>query len=255
MDLRRALFWHGRPFGFRLIQLVNFVVFKAMLKSASNYAPQWVNGHSGYQAVSGVMHIFFNIFMTTIFNWFVCIYDQDVSFEKFGTLEKEKSMQVPMSERYGYGRTMCNRWRFILRMLIFDAYALIVGFGIFLIFYYAQGPMNAMGKMYDVATYGVVGTIIVVYIHHLQVMIHVRNWTRWMVLWFCISILMLPLCCWIAQIGKETEIGRKSIFRQLLPSMQLNAVIFCTVGAAMAPLLGWMYIERLLLWPRFYTKE
>ena len=116
---------------------MNFVVFKAMIKSANNYALQWVNGYSGFQAVEGIMHIFFNIFMTVFFNFFVAVFDQDVSFEKYGTEEKEKKLVVSMSERYAWGRGQVNRWRFIIKMLIFDVYALIVGFGIFLIFYFA----------------------------------------------------------------------------------------------------------------------
>lgn len=86
-DLRRVLFWHGRPYGYRLINLVNFVLYKAMIKSANNYGLQWVNGFSGFQAVEGLMHVLFNITMTVWFNFIVSVYDQDVSFAKYGTLE------------------------------------------------------------------------------------------------------------------------------------------------------------------------
>lgn len=135
-DLRRALFWHGRPLGYRMIVMANLIIYKSIVKSSSNYALNIFNGFSGFQAVGGIMHMFFNIFNTTFANFFVCIYDQDVSREKYGTLEKEKLMPVPMSEWYNYSRIQCNRWRFIIRMLIFDIYALITGFGIFFIFYY-----------------------------------------------------------------------------------------------------------------------
>lgn len=37
-DLRRTLYWHGRPYGYRMINLVTFVLYKAMLKSTNNYA-------------------------------------------------------------------------------------------------------------------------------------------------------------------------------------------------------------------------
>lgn len=185
----------------RIIQLATFIVYKAMIKSANNYALQWVNGFSGFQAVEGVMHIFFNIFMTTLFNFFVSVYDQDVSYEQYGTLEQEKELKVPMSERYAFGRLMCNRKRFVLRMFFYNMYALITGFGIFLIFYYSQGAMNKKGHMYDVATYGTIGTVIVVWIHHAQVMISVKNWTSWLVMWGLISIIMMPITCAVAQIG------------------------------------------------------
>ena len=80
-----------------------------------------------------------------------------------------------MAEHYKFSRKMCDRKRFILRIFFYDIYALVSGFGIFLIFYFAQGAMNKKGQMYDVATYGIIGTVCVVYLHHIQVLVHVRN--------------------------------------------------------------------------------
>ena len=91
------------------------------------------------------MHVLFNIIMTVFFNFIVSVYDQDVSFEKYGTFEKEKDMPVPMSELYRHSRLMCNRKRFIFKILVWDVYSLICGFGIFLIFYFSQGIMNKKG--------------------------------------------------------------------------------------------------------------
>ena len=251
-DLRRVLFWHGRPYGVRLLNLANFVIYKAIIKSANNYALQWVNGFSGFQAVEGLMHIFFNILMTTFFNFIVSVYDQDVSFEKYGTIEKEKNLPVPMAEMYAFSRLQCDRKRFVFRMLLFDLYALITGFGIFLLFYYSQGAMNAKGWMYDVATYGVVSTVIVVYLHHVQVAISVRNWTGWILFWFMLSFLMMPLTCFAAQLGPYTQL-HKSIYRHLVASPQLDAIILLTVGAFSAPLIFHKYVHQLILWPRYYT--
>lgn len=177
-----------------------------------------------------------------------------MSYSKFGTIEQEKDLVVPMSERYAFSRLMCNRKRFVLRMVFYNLYALITGFGIFLIYYFAQGPMNAKGQMYDVATYGVVGTVIVVYIHHVQVMIHVKNWTWWIVMWMIISIAFLPITCWVAQIGPWTSM-HKAIFSKLLPALQLDAVILLLVVAFTVPMLLHKYIHELFLWPRFYTLE
>lgn len=83
-------------------------------------------------------------------------------------------------------------------MLIYDVYALITGFGIFLIFYFAQGIMNPKGHMYDVATYGVISTVCVVWLHHVMVAVYVRNWTWWLVMWFGISLVFLPITCFVA---------------------------------------------------------
>jgi hypothetical protein len=113
-----------------------------------------------------------------------------------------------MAEHYKFSRKMCDRKRFILRIFFYDIYALISGFGIFLIFYFAQGAMNKKGQMYDVATYGVIGTVCVVYLHHIQVLVHVRNWTWWLVMWFCISLVFLPITCFLAQMGPYTPLHK-----------------------------------------------
>lgn len=232
--------------------LANFVVYKAILKSANNYALQWVNGFSGFQAVEGVMHIAFNTLMTIFFNFMVCVYDQDVSRIKYGTIEKEKDLSVSMAEHFKYRRVECDRKRFIFKMLIWDVYALACGFGIFLIFYFSQGIMNAKGHMYDVATYGVVSTVCVVYLHHVQVFVHVRNWTFWMLMWFCISMVFLPISCFIAQMPKYTQM-KGAIFSQLLPSMQLNVTILLIVGCFSAPIIFERRLHTLVFYPKYYT--
>ena len=139
-------------------------------------------------------------------------------------------------------------------MVFYNLYALVTGFGIFLIYYFAQGAMNKKGQMYDVATYGTIGTVIVVWIHHVQVMISIKNWTVWLAMWGLISILMMPITCAIAEIGVEAEL-RKAIFSQLLHSLQLDAVILLLTGAFIAPILFHKYVHELFLWPRFYTLE
>ena len=37
-DLRRCLFWHGRPYGNRLINYVIFCLFKSMINATTKYA-------------------------------------------------------------------------------------------------------------------------------------------------------------------------------------------------------------------------
>ena len=251
-DLRRVLYWHGRPFGMRLMNVVLFCLYKAMIKSASNYGAQWFNGFSAFQPVEGMMHICFNILNTTFLNFFVCIYDQDVSFEKYGTLEKEKNMPVSMNEWVRYGRTMCDRKRFVFRVLLMDLYALISGFGICLIFFFSSGTMNKKGMEYGIFTYGIIGTVCVIWIHHFQVAMSVRNWTCWLTCWGLLSISFLPVTCFLAQMGKYTNM-KASIFSMLLPSMELNAIIVAIVAAAAIPLLFHQRVHDLFLWPKFHS--
>lgn len=49
-------------------------------------------------------------------NWFVLhysVYDQEVSFAKYGTWEKEKDLPFKMAELYAYTREFINRKRFL----------------------------------------------------------------------------------------------------------------------------------------------
>lgn len=75
----------------------------------------------------------------------MAIYDQDVSYQKYGTLEQEKNLPVPMSEHYRYSRIMCDRKRLILHVFAYDVFSFITGSGIFLLYYFAHGAMNQKG--------------------------------------------------------------------------------------------------------------
>ena len=70
------------------------VLFKSMLNATTKYGMQFTNGFSGIQPCDDMLISFFNILMT---NWYVVmwsIYDQDVSYSKFGTEEKEKTRLI-----------------------------------------------------------------------------------------------------------------------------------------------------------------
>lgn len=135
-----------------------------------------------------------------------------------------------------------------------DIYAIISGFGIFLIFYYAQGIMNKKGQEYDIYSYGVVATCIVVYVHHIQVAIHVRNWTKWLFMWLCISLAFLPITCFLSQMGKTNEM-KKAIYGQLLTSLPLNAIILCISGVCIVPLIFYKFVHEIFFWPKFYMND
>lgn len=159
---------------------------------------------------------------------------------------------MPLAEYFKFRREQCDRKRFVFRMLIFDVYALICGFGIFVIFYFAQGIMNPKGQMYDVATYGVVSTVCVIWLHHVQVFVHVRNWTYWLVMWLVISIVFLPITLFIAQLPPYVNMS-KSIYSQIVPSLHMNAIILFIVGAFSFPIIFHLFVHRLLWYPKFYT--
>ena len=85
------------------------VLFKSMLNATTKYSMQFANGFSGIQPCDDMLISFFNILMT---NWYIVmwsIYDQDVSFSKYGTDEKEKSMPYKLYDYYAYCRDYMNR--------------------------------------------------------------------------------------------------------------------------------------------------
>ena len=154
---------------------------------------QFTNGFSGIQPCDDMLISFFNILMT---NWYVVmwsIYDQDVSYSKFGTEEKEKTMPFKLYDYYAYCRDYMNRARFIKMIIIVDIYSVICGFIIFFIFYYSEGAMGIHGKVFGMYTYGVFSVSCAVIVHHIQVFLNTRNFTPWIAFWICFSGIMLPL--------------------------------------------------------------
>lgn len=104
------------------------------------------------------------------------------------------------------------------------------------------------------ATYGVVSTVCVVYLHHVQVAVHVRNWTWWLLMWLGLSLLGLPITCFLAQLGPYTPL-RNAIYGQLLTSLQLDATILLIVGGLSVPIIIHKFVHELWLWPKFYTSD
>jgi magnesium-transporting ATPase (P-type) len=147
-DLRRALFWHGRGYGVRIQVFVMMVLFKSMLNATTKYSMQFTNGYSGIQPVDNLLISFYNILMTNWFVLFWSIYDQDVSYSKYGTTNKDGSSaeeQLPykLSEYYAYCREFMNRQRFVRMIILTDFYSVICGFIIFFVYYYGEGVLGA----------------------------------------------------------------------------------------------------------------
>ena len=66
------------------------VLIKSIVNAVAKYGVQFTNGASGLQPVDDLLITGFNILMT---NWFVLhysVYDQEVSFKDYGTIEKEE---------------------------------------------------------------------------------------------------------------------------------------------------------------------
>jgi magnesium-transporting ATPase (P-type) len=250
-DLRRALFWHGRNYGNRMINLVCFCLFKSMINATTKYCMQFENGFSGQQPVDGLLLSLYNVTMTVWF-MFGCSYlDQDVSNRKYG--RDESKMPYTMSEAYIYGRTYQSRIGFCKLILWKDAYSLICGFIIYYAFYFGQGSMGFAGKMFGLWSYGVFATVACVVIHHVECAMYCRNWDINLVAWFTLSICLLPLTC----LG-QNFIPKSDLFRciwQILGSARILSMLVFAICSVSMPLYAYKSWYQVIQYPKFYTQD
>jgi len=190
-DLRRALFWHGRAYGNRMINLVCWCLFKSMINATTKYCMQWENGYSGQQPVDGLLLSLYNVTMTVWFMFGMSYLDQDVSFLKYG--RDESKMPFTMSELYVFSRDYQGRRRFFWTIFWKDVYSLFAGIVIYYVFYFGQGAMGFAGKQFGVWSYGVFATVSCVLIHHVECSMYCRNWAWPLTSWFVLSLSLIPL--------------------------------------------------------------
>ena len=143
---------------------------------------------------------FINILMT---NWFILhysVFDQEVSFKDYGTIEKEKNLPFKMAELYAYTRKFTNRKRFLKIIFFLNFYSIMAGIFIWVVWdrVDAEYYVNEEGQVMGLYVYGVFITMCVVISHHLQVVINTRNWGVYLTGWAIFSISMLPFTLWLA---------------------------------------------------------
>jgi len=216
------------------------VLFKSMLNATTKYSMQFTNGYSGIQPVDNLLISFFNILMTNWFVLFWSIYDQDVSFSKYGTTNKdgsseEEKLPFKLSEYYAYCREFMNRQRFVKMIILTDIYSVVCGFIIFFVYYYGEGVLGAEGEVFGLYTYGVFSVASAVIVHHLQVLINVRNFTPWLTFWFCFSICMLPLVLKISDSMPKSNV-RGSTFAHILNSPFILLMMLLVISVCAIPL-------------------
>lgn len=138
-DLRRTLFWHGRGFGWRIQYFTVMALIKSIMNAIAKYGVSFKNGMSGLQPVDDLIITTFNLLMT---NWFMLVYtvnDQEVSFSKYGTIEKEKKLPYSMSSLYAFTRAFVNRSRLIKVIFWVNLYSIVAGIMIWVIWDQADG--------------------------------------------------------------------------------------------------------------------
>jgi phospholipid-transporting ATPase len=80
-NLRRLLFWHGRPFGVKLSMMILYGLFKSVLFSTCIFYLQFVNGSSGQQPIEAFIYAMYEVNMTTFAMVATTIYTNDVPYE------------------------------------------------------------------------------------------------------------------------------------------------------------------------------
>lgn len=104
-------------------------------------------------------------------NWFVLfysVYDQEVSFKHYGTIEKEKNLPFRMADLYAYTRTFINRRRFLKLIVLVDIYSIVCGVLIWAMWTICDMDTitRANGQTFGLYSYGVFMTMCVVISHH-----------------------------------------------------------------------------------------
>lgn len=251
-DLRRALFWHGRNYGNRMINLVCFCLFKSMINATTKYCMQFENGFSGQQPVDGLLLSLYNVTMTVWFLFGQSYLDQDVSNRKYG--RDESKMPYTMSEAYIYGRTYQARWGFCKLILWKDAYSILCGFFIYYSFVFGQGAMGFAGKQFGLWSYGAFATVACVIIHHVECAMYNRNWSSGIIMWFIFSLGMLPLTCLGQNFIPKSDLYR-AIYWQILGSARILTMLILAICTVCLPLYAYKAWYQVIQYPKFYTQD
>lgn len=236
-DLRRALFWHGRGYGWRIQYFTIMVLVKSIINAVAKFGVQFTNGASGLQPVDDLLITGFNILMTNWFVVFYSVFDQEVSFKDYGTIEKEKKLPFKMAELFAYTRKFINRSRFLKLIFLVNIYSIACGILIWIV--WDQNDRNYMmdsnGQLPGVYSYGVFITMCVVISHHCMVAMNTRNWGTFLTGWACFSISMLPFTLWLAQILKKSATYR-STYRHILSNPTFWMMVLVTAFLIVLPL-------------------
>ena len=253
-DLRRALFWHGRGYGWRIQYFTIIVIAKSIINAIAKYGVQFTNGGSGNQPVDDILIIGFNIFMTNYFILTYSIYDQEVSFKDYGTIEKEQGLPFRMSDLYAFTRRFINRKRFLKLIFINNFYCIWCGLVIWMVWHFCEKGyiIDSIGEIPGLYTYGVFITLCVVITHHLWVAVNVRNWTWWSFGWLLFSIMWLPIILYVSSLfGKMTQ-NLKAVYSHILGNPQIWLMTLVTCFVIMCPIYINKKYLQVIKYPQFY---
>jgi len=177
--LRRLLFWHGRPFGERLMNAVLWLVSNSMIFSICIFYLNLNNGFSGQQPIESMVYALINVNMTPLVILFYILFEVDLNNHKYAN-SYEDELKMPYSMSALYKNTSVHMSRFYISFAAFVLFAFYTGAVIFIIFYMGiseGGILGENGQTQDLFSYGVITVMTFVVVHHVHVAFMMRSWT------------------------------------------------------------------------------
>ena len=157
-SLRRLLFWHGRPMMVKIQNMILWIVFKACLFTFMVFWVNIQNGMSGHMPVETLTYASSKVALTTFAVSCYVVFEQDVSFNKYGTSLKAES-KLPFHMSQLFASSFASSKRFLLNNVALTIYAFVGSCFIYLVFYQlwiSGGLLGSDGKTFGLFTYGLV---------------------------------------------------------------------------------------------------
>lgn len=198
-DLRRLMFWHGRSFGSRFTDYITWIISKTAVTSSVKILWNFYTGYSGNQYVGDLMFAMYSVNVTFYAFW--NIFEQDVSFAKYGSPGDEAKLPFQMSALYAHSRD--NEIKPLMRKYFEQLFVMI--FASLIIFYIPwvslAGPTGADGFTYDLWTVGTVTYIATVAFCHSLFYTYTRHWNWVMFAFMIFTFLQMPIIVWLSARG------------------------------------------------------
>ena len=158
-------------------------MFKSMMNAVSKIIFNFCNLYSAHQPIDGLLYALYNVTMTVIFVSFYIIFEQDLP-----------TFPNNLPAFYYHNRTFLKK--FFTHYAYFVPYVTFSGALVFVIYWQGLSGTLKEGQLMDLYTYGLFSSVVNTIVHHVMVIIFVKNWNWIMVFLLILSLVQLPLACW-----------------------------------------------------------
>ena len=286
-SLRKLVLWHGRQFGQGSGDFLCTCIFKNIAFSTSLSTYNFFAGFSGLQPIDTVFWLWYAVCITTVQMGMTFILDQDVSMmhaakvvnrsqtldeyeaKKTGNPippedkskdiyeEEERKIQFNLSDYYLFSK-MKYQLPLIQRTLLWELHGIFCGIICFVIAFkiYGYGVANGSGKTEDLFGVYFAAYQANVFIHHMQMFVTIRNYTKFFLITSIISLSMLwPFCSLLCNysifLPSENLYDRigEIVFDQFI--YQASTLIIST-AIVVSPIYFFKIIKMRMLYPQYF---